>query len=98
MRFRTGAQVRRLPLGIVISFVVGCAPVPEAARHDVGYYRTHAEERESALAACAADPGTVGNTPDCINVREATRQEGIGSLQTLPPMQLPLTSPKPEQQ
>jgi hypothetical protein len=71
---------------------MACAPVPDHAIHDVEYYRQHAIERDSQLARCANDPGTLGFHPDCVNAREAARVEGVGSLQALPPLDLPLPS------
>lgn len=40
------------------------------------------------LAECANDPGTLRNTPDCVNARQAGSLESIGSLRDLPPLQL----------
>lgn len=58
--------------------------------HDVAYYRAHTTERNERLQACANDPGSLADQPDCVNAREAARLEGIGSLRTLPPMDLPV--------
>jgi hypothetical protein len=63
--------------------------VPDQAQHDVAYYRRHADDRIRQLSSCANDPGALGHHPDCVNAREAERIEGIGSLQALPPMDLP---------
>lgn len=95
MSIRPGARVRRTRLGIVVTTwtVVACAPVPDRARHDVSYYRQHAEERRLQLAACSNDPGSLGRHPDCVNAREAGRLEGVGTLHELPPMGLPGTAP-----
>jgi hypothetical protein len=69
---------------------VACAPAPDRTARDVGYYRAHATERSEWLQVCANDPGSLGDHPDCVNAREAERLEGIGSLRTLPPMDLPV--------
>jgi hypothetical protein len=92
MRFRPGAQVRRIRLGIVVTScaVVACAPAPDRALHDVGYYRQHTYERNREVYVCANDTGSLGKQPDCVNAREAARIEGIGSLHSLTPMDLPV--------
>ena len=91
MRFRPGVQVLRLRLGLVVTILsaVACAPAPDRARHSVEDYATDPELRHATLARCAADPGTLGKTPDCVNVKEAERRVGIGSLRELTPLDLP---------
>jgi hypothetical protein len=37
---------------------------------------------------CANDPGTLQNTPDCINARAAERLESLGSLRNSGPLGL----------
>jgi hypothetical protein len=69
--------------------IVGCTPAPDRARHSVEDYRKSPELRHVESARCANDPGSLKDTPDCINAREAERIEGIGSLKNLPPLQLP---------
>jgi len=90
MTFRPGAQSVRLCLEIVVtlSAVTACAPVPNHAQHSVDYYRRHTTVLQVTLARCTNDPGSLGRTPDCINARQAARIEGIGSLESLPPMGL----------
>ena len=97
MRIRPGAQPLRIGLGIVVTSctVVACAPAPDRAVHDVAYYRAHATERNERLLACANDPGSLADHPDCVNAREAERLEGIGSLRALPPMDLPAPPTQP---
>jgi len=73
---------------------VACAPAPPPAEYDVAYFRQHASERDRQLAVCANNPGSLGNHPDCINAREAARIEGVGSLQALPTMELPVPPAK----
>lgn len=50
---------------------------------DVPYYKEHKQERETMLEACRKDPGTLGDTPNCINAQtaelqiEASRKGGV---------------------
>jgi len=96
MPFRPGSQVRRIRLGIVVTSctVVACGPAPDREKHDVAYYRQHAVERDRQLAVCTNDPASLGRSRDCVNAREAARLEGIGSLRTLPALDLPHSPPK----
>jgi hypothetical protein len=91
MRFRPGVQALRFRLGLVVTILsaVACAPAPDQARHSVEDYATDPALRHETLARCAADPGTLGKTPDCVNVKEAERRVGIGSLRELTPLDLP---------
>jgi hypothetical protein len=58
----------------------------------VDEYRRDAKLREVTFARCAKDPASRDVLPDCINAREAERLEGVGSLRTLPPLELPKPS------
>lgn len=69
--------------------LLSCSRQPESAHHTVAEYRAHADLRREQFARCADDPGTLGETPDCINAREAQRQEDIGSVRGVPPVHLP---------
>jgi len=91
MWFRPGARSVRIGLGIVVTFLsaAGCAPAPDRARHTVEEYRQDPELRRQQFALCANDPGTLGKSADCINVREAERAASVGSLRDLPPLRLP---------
>jgi len=91
MGFRPGARSVRISLGIVVTAIstVGCAPAPDEAQHTVDEYRQNAQLRAETLARCANDPGSVGTSADCVNVREAARELGVGSLRRLAPLQLP---------
>jgi hypothetical protein len=91
MRFRPGVQVLRSRLGLVVTILgaAACAPVPDQARHSVDDYATDPTLRRETLARCASDPGTIGKTPDCVNVKEAERRVSIGSLRELTPLDLP---------
>jgi hypothetical protein len=77
-----------LPLTILL-VMSGCARAPDHAQHTVQDYRRDPQLRRELLERCANDPGTLGQTPDCVNVRAAEEIEGIGSMRTLPPLQLP---------
>ena len=88
LRFPQGAQ---LCLGMLFaSALIACSPSSPNLTLTVDYYRAHPAEREEALRRCSNDPGGVGQTPACVNAREAARIEGLGSLHTLPPMGLPM--------
>lgn len=81
-------------LGVSAAIVVAlgltcCARQPQAAQHTVAEYRANADLRREQFARCTNDPGTLGNTPDCVNAREAQRLEDIGSVRDTPPIQLP---------
>ena len=77
--------------------VASCTRQPEAARHTVDEYRANPDLRREQFARCANDPGTLGQTPDCVNARQATRLEETRSVRDLPPVQLPQPgSPRPD--
>jgi hypothetical protein len=89
VRIRRGAFGARICLGIVVTVgFAACAPPPNPTHETVDYYRANRDAREAKLAECANDPGTLRNTPDCINARQAGSLESIGSLRDLPPLQL----------
>jgi hypothetical protein len=67
----------------------GCARESSFAAHTVADYRANGGLRKEAFARCANDPGTLGETPDCVNVREAQRLEDLGSIRNTPPIKLP---------
>jgi hypothetical protein len=91
MRFRPGARYVRMCLGFVVTALsaAGCAPAPDRATHTVEDYKRDVQLRREELARCTTDPGSLGKSADCVNVREAERSVGIGSLRNLPPLQLP---------
>jgi hypothetical protein len=77
--------------GLVLLTLVACAcsrGPQEEATHTVDYYRSHAEMREAKLRDCSNDPGSLGDSPNCVNVRRAEELESLGSLRKLPPMGL----------
>jgi hypothetical protein len=91
MRFRPGVQHVRRCLGLVVTLTstAGCAPAPDRALHTVDEYRNDATLRALTFARCTNNPGSRDSSPDCINARQAERLEGVGSLRTLPPLELP---------
>jgi hypothetical protein len=91
MRFRPGARSVRNGLGIIVTFLSagGCAPAPDRASHTVEDYKRDPQLRRQEFARCSTDPGSLQNTADCVNVREAERSVGVGNLRDLPPLQLP---------
>ena len=80
---------RWLSAPLVALLATACARQPEVARHTVEEYRADPTLRQAELARCDNDPGTLSETPDCINAREAARREDSRSLRDLPPVQLP---------
>jgi hypothetical protein len=88
--FRAGVQCVRIWFWTVVTLwtAVACTPAPEA--NTVSYYREHLDARDAQLRACAEDPGSLHDTPNCINARESLRGEGRASLRNLPPMELPV--------
>lgn len=74
-----------LLLGCSLSLLItGCSQAPETARHTVPQYRADAELRRQQLTVCTSDPGTLAQTPDCVNAREAEKLESLGSLRDRP--------------
>lgn len=86
IRLAEGARI--LSAIIVAVGSSACAPPSQTTHQTVDYYRANREVREAKVAECANDPGSLGNTPDCINALQAAQLESIGSLQDLPPMGL----------
>jgi hypothetical protein len=91
MRFRPGVQRVRRCLGLVVTLAsaAGCAPAPDRASHTVDEYRHDVSLREREFLRCTNDPASRNSLPDCVNAREAERLEGVGSLRTLTPLELP---------
>jgi hypothetical protein len=75
-------------LGVTLTTTC-CTGQPASAQHTVAEYRADAALRREQFARCVNDPGSLGETPDCINAREASRLEDIGSVRDTPPIQLP---------
>jgi hypothetical protein len=79
-----GLVVRITLVGVVVS----CSPGPPVAKHTVSEYRADASLRRDVFARCLNDPGGLGQTPDCVNAREADGLESHGSLRDLGPVGL----------
>jgi hypothetical protein len=73
----------------VIAAMTGCTREIPAAEHTVAEYRANAALRREVFAGCMNDPGSLGETPDCINAKEASRREDIGSVRDTPTIHLP---------
>ncbi|MDB6103299.1 MAG: conserved plasmid protein [Gammaproteobacteria bacterium] len=79
----------RVGVWLVLTAVAGCTRSPEATAPTVTYLREHDDERRELLKRCVDDPGTLGNTPACVNAKQATIIVDVGSYRTLPKMGLP---------
>jgi hypothetical protein len=90
-KFRPGVPGARFSLGFVVTTLsaAACTPAPDRAAHTVLEYREDRVLRDGEFARCANDPGSLGGTADCRNVREAKRLAEPDSLRSLPPLQLP---------
>jgi hypothetical protein len=90
VRFRPGVQHVRKCLGLVVTLTsaAGCAPVPDRAAHTVEEYREDARLRAATVSRCANDQSNT-SLPDCVNALKAERLEGVGSLRTLPALEIP---------
>jgi hypothetical protein len=78
-----------LGLAVTALSAAGCAPAPDRASHTVEDYKQDAQLRREEFARCTADPGSLRSSADCVNVLEAERSVGVGSLRELPPLRLP---------
>lgn len=81
-------------LGIVVIFAAigsGCTQeaAPPKATHTVDEYLAKPKVMEAKLRECANNPGELRNTPDCINVKAAAQQNGIGSRKKMEPLKFP---------
>lgn len=70
--------------GVIVVAYQLRSPAPAVAQHTVAEYRADTKLRQEVFGRCRADPGTLGEMPDCINVLEAERLESRGSLRDLP--------------
>jgi len=84
----------RVSCVVAASFVLTCALLGSCsheaspAAHSVDWYLAHVADRETAVQRCANDPGTLKDTPDCVNATAAAQRADIGSLRNLPPLGL----------
>jgi hypothetical protein len=65
-----------------------CTPDVNVARYAVQEYRANATLRREIFAKCRNDPGTLGQSADCINAREAELLESRGPLRDHAPLGL----------
>lgn len=77
-----------LTILVVCGMLGGCSREGTPAAHTVHWYLAHPADRATTVERCANDPGTLEDTPDCINAVAATQQADIGSLRSLPPLGL----------
>ena len=75
-------------LATLVGAAVSCAPGQPVAEHTVSDYRAGAPLRRDLFTRCLNDPGGLGQTPDCVNAREAERLESHGSLRDQGPVGL----------
>jgi hypothetical protein len=79
----------RPPILLAVLALAACNRTPGGGGTlTVDYYRAHEAERAAMLSTCAKDPGELRDSPNCVNAQEAAREEGVGSLRSLPPMEL----------
>ncbi len=77
-----------VPVAMFVGLAASCAPRPKVAQHTVADYRADASLRREVFTKCLNDPGGLGQTPDCVNAREAARLESRGSLRDQAPVGL----------
>jgi len=70
-----------------VAAVLGAGCVQESAP-TVEYFRAHQQERMAQLARCANDPGSLKDSPMCVNAQQAADLERHDSLRDLPSMGL----------
>ena len=80
--------MKALISALAVFSAAACTPDADVARHTVEEYRADPELRREVFTACANDPGTNGESADCVNAIEAERLESRGSLRDLPPVGL----------
>ena len=80
-------------IAVLSAFYAACTQDADIARHTVDGYRADTELRREVFSACANDPGTHGESADCVNAIEAERLESRGSLRELPPAGLDTNRP-----
>jgi hypothetical protein len=59
---------------------------PRRATYTVEEYLAKPDVMATKLRECSNNPGELRNDPDCINVKDAVKQQGIGSYSKLPPL------------
>ncbi|WP_174502660.1 EexN family lipoprotein [Acidiphilium sp. C61] len=67
-------MTRNILLKLPIVLALAVAPAHAAATHDVPWFTLHASARQAAIATCAANPGDLAASPDCINANTAAHE------------------------
>jgi hypothetical protein len=73
---------------MLASFSAGCSREAPEEIHTVSHYRQNADERHAMMKRCSDDPGSLGQTPNCVNARQASLLEDRTTLRDLPPLGL----------
>ena len=84
-----------IPVALGSSLLVACSRGPAQATHTVEWYLAHNVDRAAMVERCANNPGTLEETPDCVNAFAAAQRADIGSLRKLPPLGLMNRAGKP---
>ncbi len=80
--------MRAVVAAVAVVGAVACTRDANVARHTVAEYRANAALRREVFSQCLNDPGTLGQSADCVNVREAERLESRRPLRDQPPLGL----------
>jgi hypothetical protein len=77
---------------LVLTIQAGCSSEaqPPKATYTVEEYLAKPDVMKAKLRECTNNPGELQNHPDCVNVKAAARQDGIGSYKDLKPLKFPL--------
>ncbi len=76
--------------------LTACARGPDTARHTVDEYRADASLRHTQVKRCRRDPGSLRDTPDCVNAETAAAFEDRLPLRDAPPVGLERATAPPE--
>lgn len=74
-------MVRRFMLAAALTAVLAACDngaatdTPAPTGHDVHYYLDNPDERRAVIAECDNDPGSLGDTSNCINAYEADEED-----------------------
>jgi hypothetical protein len=77
---------------LVLAIQAGCSSEtqPPKATYTVEEYLAKPDVMKAKLRECTNNPGELQDHPDCINVKAAAKQDGIGSYKDLKPLKFPL--------
>src|SRR6185312_16883495 len=87
MREKTSRKLGLWLAMVPVLIAAGCGSSRQA--RTVSYFQAHPKEREALYRRCADNLGTLGKTPECVNVAQAEANAGFGSFRHLPPMHFP---------